>query len=235
MRYFLILSILILSIILLFACGTDNKTIKLKEGEVYNPVTDRIWMDRNLGASRVAISSSDPQAYGDLYQWGRAADGHQIISRFDGDGKTTSSTTNTISSVDQPGHGDFILTGSGWYNWRKPHNNSLWQGVNGINNPCPTGYRIPTVDEWIAERESWNPRNNSDGAFNSPLKLTFTYFRSQHNGSISNIYDESGRYWSSNYIDQPVRILQFTSANTGGDGISSLDRAFGASVRCIKD
>jgi hypothetical protein len=35
-------------------------------------------MDRNLGASQVATSSTDPASYGDLYQWGRPADGHQI-------------------------------------------------------------------------------------------------------------------------------------------------------------
>ncbi len=29
----------------------------------------QIWMDRNLGASRVATSLYDVLAYGDLYQW----------------------------------------------------------------------------------------------------------------------------------------------------------------------
>jgi hypothetical protein len=37
----------------------------------------QIWMDRNLGASRVATSSTDSEAYGDLYQWGRGTDGHE--------------------------------------------------------------------------------------------------------------------------------------------------------------
>jgi hypothetical protein len=39
--------------------------------------TGRIWMDRNLGATRVALSSTDTEAYGDYYQWGRPEDGHQ--------------------------------------------------------------------------------------------------------------------------------------------------------------
>jgi hypothetical protein len=34
-------------------------------------------MDRNLGAARVATSSTDEEAYGDLYQWGRGTDGHE--------------------------------------------------------------------------------------------------------------------------------------------------------------
>ena len=29
----------------------------------------QVWMDRNLGASRVATSFDDEEAYGDLYQW----------------------------------------------------------------------------------------------------------------------------------------------------------------------
>ena len=45
--------------------------------EVTNPVTGRIWMDRNLGASRVALSPNDSDSYGDLYQWGRDRDGHE--------------------------------------------------------------------------------------------------------------------------------------------------------------
>ena len=56
-------------------------------------------MDRNLGATQAATSSTDVDAYGDLYQWGRFSDGHQC---------RTSNTTATLSSVDQPAHGDFI-------------------------------------------------------------------------------------------------------------------------------
>ena len=39
--------------------------------------TGKTWMDRNLGATQVATSSADTASYGDLYQWGRAADGHE--------------------------------------------------------------------------------------------------------------------------------------------------------------
>ena len=42
--------------------------------DVTNPTTGKTWMDRNLGASQVATSSTDANSYGDLYQWGRAAD-----------------------------------------------------------------------------------------------------------------------------------------------------------------
>ncbi len=99
-------------------------------------------MDRNLGAQRVATSYNDQEAVGDMYQWGRGADDHQ---------KTTSGTTNTRSSTDVPGNANFILNDD----WRSPENNNLWQGVNGVNNPCPSGYRLPTKEEWNAESLDW--------------------------------------------------------------------------------
>ena len=37
------------------------------------------WMDRNLGARRVATAVDDVFSYGNYYQWGRPADGHEII------------------------------------------------------------------------------------------------------------------------------------------------------------
>jgi hypothetical protein len=50
--------------------------------DVTNPTTGKTWMDRNLGASQVANSSTDAASYGDLYQWGRRADGHQCNLRM---------------------------------------------------------------------------------------------------------------------------------------------------------
>ncbi len=89
--------------------------------------TGRVWMDRNLGANKVATSMTDTEAYGDLYQWGRLTDGHE---------KRNSGTTTTLSNSDTPGHGDFITNNSespySPFDWRSPQNNNLWQGVSGI-------------------------------------------------------------------------------------------------------
>ena len=130
--------------------------------DVTNPATGKTWMDRNMGATQVATSSTDMTSYGDLFQWGRAADGHQCRD---------SDTLNVLSASDQPGHAFFILTGGAPNNWRSPENASLWQGVSGTNNPCPSGYRLPTDAELDNERMSWSS-NAAAGAFGSPLKLT---------------------------------------------------------------
>jgi len=180
--------------------------------------TNRIWMDRNLGASQVATNSTDALAFGDLYQWGRGTDGHQL---------RTSSTTSTQSSIDQPGNASFILESG---DWRTTNNNNLWQGVNGTNNPCPTGFRIPTKVEWDLESASWSGITD---AFNSPLKVTMSGDRRSNDG-IGQIVvvGEWGSFWTSTLDGNNARRVYFGSAGKGDD---SFIRSWGFSVRCIKD
>ena len=189
--------------------------------DVTNPTTGKIWMDRNLGAAQVATSSTDANSYGDLYQWGRRADGHQC---------RTSPTTATLSSIDQPANGNFILAPNTPYDWRSPQNDNLWQGVNGVNNPCPSGYRLPTETEINAERLSWSA-NTSVGAFASPLKLPMAGFRVKSNGSLQDV-GTTGYYWSSTVSGTDSRLLIFLS---GDAPMFDYMRAYGFSVRCLKD
>ena len=189
--------------------------------DVTNPTTGAIWMDRNLGATQAATSSTDVDAYGDLYQWGRFSDGHQC---------RTSATTSALSSTDQPVHGDFIISANTPDDWRSPQNSNLWQSVNGINNPCPSGYRLPTESELDAEHVSW-VSDNAAGAIASPLKLPVAGGRSFSNGSLLNV-GARGNYWSSAVSGANSRFLIFYSTNAQM-GFSY--RAYGYSVRCIKD
>jgi hypothetical protein len=135
-----------------------------------------------------------------------------------------------LSSSDQPGHGSLILAPNSPFDWRSPQNNNLWQGVNGVNNPCPAGFRLPTEAELNAERNSWSS-NNASGAINSPLKLPVAGLRISTSGSL--IYDgSSGYYWSSTVSGSNARYLTFFSGNAY---MGSYYRAYGLSVRCIQD
>ncbi len=189
---------------------------------VTNPTTGEIWMDRNLGASQVATSSTDSDSYGDYYQWGRAADGHE---------SKTSNKTSTLATSDTPGHGNFIkITSSSPFDWRNPQNDNLWQGVSGINNPCPSDYRLPTEAEWLAERASWSS-NNAAGAFASPLKLPVAGRRTYYDASL--IHEGThGLYWSSTVNGTYSRSLFFSSSSAS---MSNSNRAYGYSVRSLKD
>ncbi|MEI6586687.1 MAG: hypothetical protein WCL56_11410 [Sediminibacterium sp.] len=178
--------------------------------------TGKTWMDRNLGASQVATSSTDAQAFGDLYQWGRGTDGHQLRS---------SSTTSSQSSSDQPGNALFILNGG---DWRTTNNDNLWQGINGANNPCPSGFRVPTKVEWDNESASWT---NITQAFASQLKVTMQGDRSSGSGSIV-VIGEWGSFWTSTISGTNAYRVYF---GNGGKGSDAFNRAWGFTVRCIKD
>ena len=183
--------------------------------------TGQVWMDRNLGASQVATSSTDSAAYGDLYQWGRGSDGHE---------KRNSPITSVNSSTDDPGHGNFITESSYPYDWRVPQNNNLWQGESGINNPCPAGFRLPTYTELETERLSW-AINNSAGAFASPLKLVFAGYRYNDDGTVVGA-GSVGLYWSGTVDGIYSRYLGFFSYYAF---MSYSHRAFGFSARCLED
>jgi hypothetical protein len=202
----------------------------------------KTWLNNNLGANYAnttngafnpaaqASSLTDQNAYGSLFQWGRGADGHELIN-------WTSSSAGTGVNAPTPGPIEtpwtsinFITNGSAPTDWRDPQDNNLWQGVSGTNNPCPIGYRLPTQTELDNQRLSWSS-NNSAGAIASPLKLPWAGRRSNSNGSFISVGGD-GRYVSSTVVSQFAAHLRLF--NTGAS-ITSLSRATGLSVRCLKD
>jgi uncharacterized protein (TIGR02145 family) len=192
--------------------------------------TGKIWMDRNLGATQVATSSTDALAYGSLFQWGRGADNHELITWTSTTaGTPVNAATAGTSSSTTPGS-SFLYGSSNWYTGSNP--DDLWQGVSGTNNPCPTGYRIPTEAEWEAERLSWTGGNNATGAFASPLKLPVAGYRDDSNGSLSAV-GSLFFYWSSTVSGTNARYLLFSPFDTVS--MNAYNRRPGLSVRCIKD
>ena len=185
----------------------------------------KTWMDRNLGATQAATSSTDASAKGDLYQWGRFSDGHQCRN---------SNTTTTIATSELPGHGDFILKPTVPPNWHTPSINTLWASESSITNPCPSGYRVPTAAEWSAEHAATSSKNAA-GAL-ATLKLPYTGYRAGFDGTIKNL-NFAGTYQSSTLSSanptSSSRYFLFTS--TTMNSISSSSRNHGTAVRCIKD
>lgn len=212
-----------------FVCGTSTVSFTYKGSIVtYGTVIgadNKCWLDRNLGANRVALNHTDTEARGDLFQWGREDDGHQ---------SRTSDVTQTLATTNSPGHDDYIaVTYAGStppYAWSNPQDLNLWQGVNGVNNVCPTGFRLPTETELEAERNSWIT-DDVFGAFASPLKLTLTMYRND----IGNIWGtNSGYYWTSTVVNNTsVRLLEVP--NVFNCYWYNNQIGFGNAVRCIKN
>jgi uncharacterized protein (TIGR02145 family)/prepilin-type N-terminal cleavage/methylation domain-containing protein len=204
-------------------CGSYS--ITGQDGLTYGTVLaadNKCWLDRNLGASQVAISSTDSSSYGSMYQWGRLRDGHE---------SRASVMRQTLSSGDVPSDNKFIASAyAGSDDWRSTPNNNLWQGSSNTNNPCPTGFHVPSSSEWstVVSAESIT---NAATAFSSKLKLTLGGMRGTDNtwGFIGVM----GTYWSSSPSGTDQAYILYL--NSSSKSSFAVQRADGSSVRCVKD
>jgi len=179
------------------------------------------WLDSNLGAATFAKSSAHTAAYSYLFHWGRLDDGHQLRSN------NSSTTTRSCKAVS--GHYKFIKENSNWYSGTNP--NDLWQGAAGINNPCPSGWRLPTQTELNNERLTWS-NANSIGAINSSLRMPAAGWR-EYDDFIFQYVGTSGYYWTSTiYSNTEARCLKFTISTIT---LQYERKANGVSVHCILD
>jgi hypothetical protein len=212
---------------------------------IYIPITaadGNTWLSHNLGAHytnmnhasfnpvQQATSATDHLAYGSLFQWGRAADGHELITYSSGtSGTPVNGTTTTRPEADTAANGLFITINSGNYDWRgATQNNNLWQGVSGINNPCPAGYRLPT----LAELTNSNITNSTTAA-SSDMKFTVPGYRSCSDGSL-NLVGRQGCYWSSS-VNVFSSLVGTLSHHAIFLSTAPHSRATGHTVRCLKD
>jgi hypothetical protein len=200
-------------------------------GVITSSVTGRKWLDRNLGAPNAPAAFDDWRNEGDLFQWGRGADGHQLINRAASTMATTAvnGSTATLSVSDNPGHALFITPSTGPFDWRSPQNANLWQTSSGINNVCPAGWHVPTKVEWEAEslgvlQDSYTQLNITTGGVRN------------FNGSFSNTVT-AGQYWSSTLfqgVSSTAYAINFSNSSAASSTLSNV-HSNGLSVRCIKD
>jgi len=209
----------------------DNTTIEhngFMYGEVISPITGRTWLDRNLGASQACTALDDEACYGDYYQWGRDADGHEKI-----DSNTTLSLATVVNNI---GNGEFIINTSSPSDWASVDSDGSIRGANWSKTDgtsvCPVGYRIPIGTELKAEILNESISNSVD-VFNSFLKFPSAGNHGFNDGLLRH-EGYFGAVWSSNIVGDYSSALRF-NLNDEVDFISQYYRAYGFSVRCIKD
>jgi len=263
-------------------CGADNGTITVSainscgagtasmDVKVGCPVktTSGNWltfMCYNLGAAAAVQSLTPAQqatytnsyaVYGDYYQWGRQADGHQLSSSQGYPTDNISSESGVVSSpnLDDNGqvvstfdaYGKFIKSDVTPYDWRYPTCDTLWyttSGIKTVNEPCPDGWRIPTMADWQSifaslSGNTWKWNTGVHGFLITPLGsseptlfLPAAGVHSSVDGSFSGI-SANGYYWSSS-VTNPYSFYMAFTLSGAYQAISY--RAGGLSIRCVAE
>jgi uncharacterized protein (TIGR02145 family) len=183
------------------------------------------FMCYNLGAANTSADPFTPswEINGGYWQWGRP--------------------TEAAAGPTGPGTGDTNEGAiSGWNNTNAA-NGSWDDGSKTANDPCPTGYRVPTTAQWdgvLAQNTKTNVGTFSKSAtnygagkkFGDNLMLPAAGFRDNVNGTLV-VRGSTGYYFSSTELSTNFAFHLYFDG--GGAYKNSNYRSSGFSVRCIAE
>jgi uncharacterized protein (TIGR02145 family) len=177
-------------------------------------------MCHNLGAD----TSLDPNIavqgiHGNYYQWGRST----IVAN-------ASTPAGAIS---------------GW-NMKVAPDGSWSDNIKTSNDPCPSGYRVPTLEQWdgvranneVTKQGSWADDGNFTTAWSFGIgstKMLTLPAAGYRDNAVSLLYDRgrSGNYWASSIDDDAYARSLFIYID--GFDMASENRSSGFSVRCVSE
>jgi len=186
--------------------------------EVTSPTTGRVWLDRNLGSSKVCDSLTDSACYGNYFQYGRNTDGHELLN---------ANTSEVLESDIAATSANFVLTSESWLDGDTEHKQKVknWAKTDGTS-VCPVGYRVPTIGELRAEQST------------DFLNLALANIRSYTSGTIPSPSREVGNLISLSRSGDNQGFLSLEYDSLGVDEKTEPDYSYkninsGFSVRCI--
>lgn len=179
-----------------------------------------------LGSGMATFTYTDRRTLTEIQQLtGYSVESSGVVSRFGQPEDVYNPTTGktwmdrnigalwrAIGSADQVAYGDKFT-------------------FNEAQTACPVGYRLPTVSELHAERQSWY-NYDPDGAFNSPLKLPAAGYQ-EGQGNATFKFGTGGLYWSSTVtrsIYAYTLLFGYVASRYG-----ETYQTYKLSVRCIKE
>ena len=197
-----------------------------------SPYTGRVWLDRNLGASKVCTSSKDADCYGGLYQWGRNDDGHEDRKNDEKSSVLASSITNANTDL-------FIANsgGSDWVGANVDSNGSkradAWVD-GGSNDICPAGFSVPTEAELTAETTGAKITISTEAA-SSFLKIPAAGLRNSSGSNAFQNVNDTIFMWVRSARSNSTRSMRLGVFSFSISLYNSDQRSRGLSVRCIRD
>lgn len=213
-------------------------------------VGNTVWAPVNCGY-KAATSESKGFPYGKLYQWGR-----KYGQGYSSNDESYPSGDNLVEGPVMPSvaqseeNADKFYYTVSPYDWSKVQNDEFWNSgtesapVKTKNDPCPTGWRVPTYAELYGLRKNHSSLTTVDGQEGLYLAGDYTYLADAPQvffpAAGCRYYDDggasrrgsSGYYWSSRPDSDLAYLLSFVSSSTI---MSDYFRATGYSVRCVQE
>jgi uncharacterized protein (TIGR02145 family) len=225
-------------------CGCPARITPQGAGASNTAADWLVFQCHNLGGKDI-LSSAQSLTYeehGDWYRWGAK----------DASVKNEGNNNSAITGWTSEGNTGDSSPYTPYYQSNAEYGTANWFECN---NPCPAGWRVPTIPEWglVINRDENNgnlgiDKNNtvawpgnwsgSFTGFSSRLKvgdylyLPATGSRRATNGELYN-RDLYGRYWSSSSGIRNGMYFFYTSQEGGSRNLQGYDRGQGFSVRCV--
>ena len=194
--------------------------------------------------------------YGKLYQWGRKYG--QGYDGTGGDSFFDNTNTHLIkgpielnAGLSKDNADEFYYVTMPPYDWWISCDTNLWNEgtedypIKTQYDPCPVGWRIPTSAELqvlISRYWKWTTENDQNGywfsyaSYEDKLSRVFlpaSGFRSYDEGNAMH-RNSNGFYWSSE-MDDADNACGISFNKNGVYNMSFNNRAYGKSVRCVKE